>query len=86
MSDFVLHFGENFVKIAPKNNEVIADYIHVCSGFWWIFLETKFKIFLHVTVLKCNFSCFWMILKYSRLFNFLQSSFSKFWTLASSFS
>ena len=30
MSDLVLYFGENFMKL-HKNNEVTADYIQVCG-------------------------------------------------------
>ena len=53
MSDFVLHFGESFIKIAPKITKLQLITFRVVVGFDEYFLETIFKIFL--IVLKCNF-------------------------------
>ena len=33
MSDLVVHFDENFIKIAPKITKLTADYIQVCGRF-----------------------------------------------------
>ena len=56
MSDFVFHFGENFMKISQKKNKKKTKLQLITFRFVIGFdelLETKFKIFL--IVLKCNF-------------------------------
>ena len=46
MSDFMLHFGKKFMKIAPKITNLRLITFRFVVDFDQIFLETKFKIFL----------------------------------------